>query len=572
MSLLPPSISRILIAAIVLECVVLGVIHVRRWLRSDQRIDAASEIQAPADIVANPVTGPEPAAGPSRASQPPPARPAPPRTPGSTPEGPSPVQHRPGPAGDGRITAGSTPPGEFRSVAPVPGATAQSPAAGRSGGANPARSPGAAPGGPVPGASARPPLESAGATPGGLRAPAPGQPGAAAPGAVNAPSSPSAPETESDDDSDTPDESVPEEDDGSTADNTPPVLEGLRFDPPEVQGGSVVTLTVQASDTKSGLKSIRGEIRSPNRSAVLSFGSYSLVPGNVFTFPITLPSTAQTGTWYVAWISLTDGAANVNLIQAPSASAAPPGGTFAASSSESDATPPEVLQVWFDKASVGPGEKNAITVEARDDRSGIASMMGACQSPSKSALVWFTGAMNADAGRLVADVAIPKTADCGEWVVQQLAVKDTAGNTTLLKANSPLLSRAGFRVSSGTDCDFAAPTLEALDVSPTFVQSGVATDITLTARVYDVGSGAAVMTGWFEGPVPAGGQAPRLTFSCQPDPRDPEAPWIGRVRVPLTAARGTWKVGSLRLEDKAKNASTYTSRDPIVSGHGFKVE
>jgi hypothetical protein len=371
-----------------------------------------------------------------------------------------------------------------------------------------------------------------------------------------------------------PDKPEPDKpDEGDTGDDsTPPVLESLRFDPAQVEGGHVTTLIVQASDARSGLKSVWGEVRSPNRTAVLSFGSANVGSGNVFSFPIALPQAAETGIWYVAWISLTDGADNTKLIQAPSASAAPPGGTFSASSSESDATPPEVLQVWFDKSSVGPGEKNVITVQARDDQSGVASVMGGCQSPSKSALIWFNGVLNGDSGAWVGDVAIPANADCGEWVVQQLAVKDNAGNTTLLHADSPLLARAGFQVSSGSNCDFTPPTLDAFDLSPTIVSNGAATDILVTAKVDDEGSGAASMTGWFEGPTPAGGQPPKNYFNCLPDPGNPDAPWTGRIHVPQLAARGTWKVGTIRLEDKAKNFRIYTSADPVVAGRVFQVQ
>ncbi|HYV18913.1 MAG TPA: hypothetical protein VFC25_07775 [Verrucomicrobiae bacterium] len=359
--------------------------------------------------------------------------------------------------------------------------------------------------------------------------------------------------------------------DDGTADNTPPVLDGLRFDPAQVEGGSVTTLTIQASDAKSGIKTLWGEVRSPNRSAALSFGSANLGPGPVYQFPIALPALAQTGTWYVAWISMTDGAGNTKLIQAATAEAAPPGGTFAAFSSQSDSTPPEIVQVWFDRSAVSPGDKNTIEVQARDDLSGVASVTGACQSPSKSALLWFNAVLNADGTAWVGDIALPATADCGEWIVQQLAVKDGAGNTALLHSDAPVLARAGFGVSSGSGCDFTAPTLDAFDLSLAVIPSGTGGRIVVTARVSDEGSGAVAMTGWFEGPPSAGGQGPKNYFSCSSDPRNPGV-WTGTLDVPPAAARGTWRVGSIRLEDKARNARNYGSADPVVSGRVFQVQ
>jgi hypothetical protein len=322
----------------------------------------------------------------------------------------------------------------------------------------------------------------------------------------------------------------------------------------------------------SGLKTVRGEVRSPNKLALLSFGSRNVGSGAVHSFPIAVPRTVETGTWYVSWISLTDGAGNTNLIQAGSAAAAPPGGTFSAFSSESDSTAPEVLRIWFDRSVVGAGETNGIRVEARDDRSGVASMRGACQSPSKSALVWFDCTLNPESGVWEGNVPIPGNADCGEWTVQQLAVKDEAGNTALLIGNAPILTRAGFQISSGPDCDFNPPTLDAFALSPMLVSGATATEIAVTARVYDLGSGTASVTGWFEGPVSQGGPPPKNYFSCSPDPKDPEAPWTGTIQVPQFAAKGTWKLGVIRLVDKAKNSRVYSYADPVASAGVFEVQ
>ena len=356
------------------------------------------------------------------------------------------------------------------------------------------------------------------------------------------------------------------------SDHTPPVLQALSFDPPVVEGGNVTTLTVQASDDLSGLKSVRGEIRSPNGSALLPFGSGDVGRGDVRTFAIRLPREAESGVWYVSWISLTDEAANPLLLQARSAATAPSGGTLTVNSLESDSIAPEVLQIWFDKTTVAGGEKNAITVDVRDDRSGVGSIMGACRSPSKSALIWFECTLNESSGTWEGEVPIPSNAECGEWGISQLAVKDKAGNTNLLIGDSALLARAGFQVAFRSDCDSTPPTLEAFELSPTIVSSETAKEILVTATVHDEESGAVKMSGWFEGPTSSGGQVPKNYFQCSPNPNDPEAPWTGRILVPQHAAKGTWKVGVIRLQDKALNARDYTSADPEVSGRVFEVQ
>jgi hypothetical protein len=584
--------GRLVIAGLAVICVVLGAINIWALFEKSDRPRAASEVpvrdsERPAATkgAASPVAAPQPGAqamreGPQASERPTVSERESGVAPGTAGSVPGRAYPNAAPVTDDVTpTAGGGQPGLPGSPGGVDYPGAPAPAANGTGSGASSPSLGAN----MPGAAAL-----AGSPETGSPAPVGGVPGspvgvvALPPAYAQAPAVPAVPAapkgTAADgsgarkpDENSAPEENNPD-DDGSGADSTPPVLESLRFDPAQVEGGSVTTLTVQASDARSGLKSIWGEVRSPNRSAVLSFGSASVGVGGAFSFPIAIPRQAETGTWYVSWISLTDGAANTKLIQAASAATAPPGGTFAAFSSESDSTPPQVLQVSFDRVAVAPGEKNTIEVQARDDQSGLASVMGACQSPSKSALIWFNGVLNADTGTWVGEVPLPKNADCGNWIVQQLAVKDTAGNTTLLNADSPLLARASFQVASGSDCDFTAPTLEAFDLAPAIVASGTATEILVTARVYDVGSGAVSMTGWFEGPAPPGGQVPKNNFSCSPDPADPDAPWTCRVQVPQLAAKGTWKVGYIRVEDRAKNFRTYTSTDPVVSGRVFQVQ
>ncbi|HEV8202501.1 MAG TPA: hypothetical protein VGS03_21015 [Candidatus Polarisedimenticolia bacterium] len=597
MSLLPKSVSRILIAAIVVECMVLGTIQLRRWLdkgepghATDGSGSDGTATQAPgrttsAPATSAPGTGGRTASGPG-SSMPGAAAAAEPSagvagnaagTPGSAPLAAAPRTTQednraggaalPGMAAADRASAAGGSGNASAGSASAPAEMFRPPAAGQ----------GLAPAGAAPGTSPSPLSGAAAPGPDGFvvgsqpvhvpGTPAQGSPPAGGDGHTTA--SPKPADESPGDDPDT-DDDDPDGDD-ATADNTPPVLDGLRFDPAQVEGGSITTLTVQASDARSGIKTLWGEVRSPNRSASLSFGSANPGPGPVYLFPIALPASAQTGTWYVAWISMTDGAGNTRLIQAASAAAAPPGGTFAAFSSQSDSTPPEVVQVWFDRSAVSPGEKNTIAVQTRDDLSGVASVTGACQSPSKSALIWFNAVLSADGTAWVGDITLPATADCGEWIVQQLAVKDGAGNTALLHSDAPVLARAGFGVSSGSGCDFTAPTLDAFDLSLAVIPSGTGGRIGVTARVSDEGSGAVGMTGWFEGPPSPGGQAPKNYFSCSPDPGNPGV-WTGALDVPPAAARGTWRVGSIRLEDKARNVRSYGSADPVVSGRVFQVQ
>lgn len=356
-----------------------------------------------------------------------------------------------------------------------------------------------------------------------------------------------------------------------TSDRTPPILRQLRFEPGVIEGGGATTLTIEATDTLSGVKSVRGEIQSPSGKAVLPLYLQESHGGESFTYVLSIPPAAEAGIWFVKWLYLTDVADNSSLIQVASATTAPPGGTFSVSSSESDSIAPDVLEISFAKDVIEDEDRNVIRVEVRDDLSGVTAVAGTCQSPSKSAIIPFRCVLDEASGLWEGNVMIPPSADCGVWSVQQLSAKDKAGNTAQLTADSPILAHATFTVAPRANCDSSPPTLDAFVLSQTIVPGDVATEILLSAQVHDVGSGAASMTGWFEGPLSEGGQVPKNHFNCTPDPDNPEAPWTGKVLVPQFAPRGTWKVRVIRLEDKALNVREYTPADPVLSGGVFEV-
>jgi hypothetical protein len=355
------------------------------------------------------------------------------------------------------------------------------------------------------------------------------------------------------------------------SDRSPPVLQSLGFSPPEVADGGVTTLVAQASDDLSGVKLVWGVLRSPSGAANLQFGPQAQGDNGQTVFKIPIGAEAETGVWYVSTLSLTDQAGN-SAIQSFTTATVPPGGTLRVVSAESDSTAPEVLRIWVEKPSVEGGETNRVEIEARDDRSGVASIMGYFESPGKAAQLWFNCVPKANEDVCVGELRIPATADCGEWTLQFVKSTDKAGNVAYLPKNSPLMADAAFQVSGGTECDSSPPALDAFSLSSSVVSNETASEILVTAAVSDVGSGAISMTGWFEGPVATSGQAPRNYFSCTPDRNDPSAPWTGKIVVPQFAARGTWKVGLITLQDKARNTRQYTSADPVVAGSIFEVQ
>lgn len=355
------------------------------------------------------------------------------------------------------------------------------------------------------------------------------------------------------------------------SDRRPPALESLAFDPPEITDGSVAVLHIRVSDDLSGVKMVTGNMRSPSGAAILSFQALGEEGGVLFTARTTIPARAESGIWYLANLYVTDRADNT-LIDSFSVTTVPEGGRLSVVSAESDSKPPEVRNIWVDKASLEAGQKNPVHIDVVDDRSGVGDVSGAFQSPSATALVWFLARKNADTGVWEGDFTVPENADCGEWKLSRLRVADLAHNIAMLGLETPTLSRVTFNVSGSGQCDSEAPVLDGISLAPTEVANDVGGEITVTAQVHDEGTGTLSIIGWAAGPVATNGQIPKISFSCANDGRTPGTPWVGRLTVPRFAAKGQWKIGYLRLMDKAQNTREYTFADPMLGNTTFQVD
>ena len=368
---------------------------------------------------------------------------------------------------------------------------------------------------------------------------------------------------------DTPKETPPADEDRDSS-RAAPVLGSLSFDPSEVSAGKVTTLLIQLTDELSGHTAVSGNLQSPSGAAILPFDATYENGGSVYAVSITIPSQAEAGVWHVTNLVVLN-QASYSLTDSFTAATVPAGGTLRVSSQEPDSTPPVVRDISVEKATLHNGEKNLIRIEIEDDRSGVTSVKGAFQSPSKSALVWFACRLISDSGLWEGEVPIPVNAECGEWTLQQIRAVDGANNLAYLSSDSPFVARVGFGVLGQGDCDSTPPTLEVFDLSPRTVSNETGAEILVTATVRDDGSGASSVFGW-TAPASTNGQDSKIYFSCTQNPNDREAPWTGKILVPRYAVKGTWKVGLVHLEDKARNARDYRPDDPVIAGATFVVE
>ncbi len=355
------------------------------------------------------------------------------------------------------------------------------------------------------------------------------------------------------------------------SDRLPPVLQSLRFDPPEIKDGGTTILSVGSTDELSGVKFVYGSVRSPSGTAIIPFSARDATGTGLFSSTIMIPPQAETGEWFVANLQIVDKADNALALVFARATV-PEGGALRIVSEESDSIPPDVHRVSIVKNFVDAGESNQIVVDVDDDSSGVALVSGAFQSPSKAAFIPFNCTQAGDSPTWEGEVRIPETADCGEWTLRQLRVVDKAKNGAFLSMDAPQVGRVSFVVSGGGECDSEPPFIDVMYFSPTYVSNATAAEIVVTIMAHDDGSGVASLFGWIDGPVAANGRSPRITFESRPDPNDPEGPMTARITVPQFAAQGVWRVTLAQVVDKARNTRAYNRNDPALRDASFTVE
>ena len=355
------------------------------------------------------------------------------------------------------------------------------------------------------------------------------------------------------------------------SDRTPPVLDGLSFNPPQIEDGGTTTLMVSVHDDLSGVKKVSGNLRSPSGAAVISFDAQGDPGGTIFGAKIVIPKKAETGNWYVTNLFIPDQADNT-LVGTYTAATTPPGGLLKVVSSESDSTPPEVRGATLLKNTVKDGDNDVISVDVQDDISGVATVSGLFQSPNKTAFIPFACHLNPDTQMWDGPFPIPGNASCGEWTIQHIRVADKAGNIATVPGTAQQLASVSFMVTQEGDCDSTPPTLDAFSLNPTVVSNEAASDIIITAQVHDDGTGTVSVIGWASGPPAANGQPPQISFSLTHRPTDPPDIWLGKITVPQYAAKGTWRIGRVRVQDKALNNRDYGPDDPVLAGAIFQVQ
>jgi len=342
-----------------------------------------------------------------------------------------------------------------------------------------------------------------------------------------------------------------------TSDTSPPQLLGIIFQPPVINDGQETAGIITATDDLSGIRNIAGSVVSPSGKALQGFAAQRESPdSNRYIARIAMPKDAERGMWRINFVSITDNAGNTTNVN----SSWNGGVGFTVNSENGDSTPPVLRNAYLDRRTINGGEKDTLYVQASDDKSGVAMVSGVFQSPNKSARIGF-GCRQADPENFVCDVVALKTADCGDWQLEQVQMQDKAQNqSTFRYTDNAVVAPVKMNIIADK-CDSTAPNVESLTLDPLVTMANGT--VVATAIVTDDISGVAAVSGYATGPPADDGSLPRIHFPFKQSADNPQT-WTAQILVPPDAAKGTWSVVWMSAIDKSNNTRYLSPADPAL--------
>jgi hypothetical protein len=346
------------------------------------------------------------------------------------------------------------------------------------------------------------------------------------------------------------------------SDAEPPTLLSIAFDPKEAPPGTNVIVYIHATDNLSGVNSVAGKVKSPSGTATVPFSCQKSDENGSFVGVIEIPDRAETGTWSIASLRITDKVQNLKNYSENDRVVRT--AHFEVVGPDSDNTPPIIVSVDINPYEVRGGDKVNLVVEAEDDQSGVARVHGSLISPSLNARFSIACRKTGEDNIFTGQAQMPKDAESGEWNLYYIRTEDEAKNTKMYYRNNypELFGQATVRVFSESS-DAQPPTLDDLTISPTGVAYGEHIEIIVSAS--DDVSGISRVFGRLRSPS---GKA-QISFSCTH--HGGSDTYSATVDIKNNSEVGLWTVEYIRTVDKARNYKVYGRENPLVANASFEV-
>jgi hypothetical protein len=357
---------------------------------------------------------------------------------------------------------------------------------------------------------------------------------------------------------------------GSVEDTTPPGVSSLSITPSvnTTSSPQTVTVTGQLTDNLSGVVEATIAFQSPSGKQLTQRVAFAKTSGSEtngsWEAKVPFEQFIQNGTWKVSSLNLIDNAGNEVRLTAAQLEAKSLPASVTVTSNEDTAAP--VLATF----SISPASVNTtsgsqtvtLTAEITDNASGFAQGNVIFISPSgakvntSASFVKVSG--TGTKGIYEAQATFTPYVASGTWKVHNVKLVDAVGNEANISTTQ--LEEKGFAHSVAVTSteDVEPPVLTALSMSPRNINTAANEQlVVLNAQVTDNLSGVAGGSVLFVSPT--GKHQTEAAKFFRTSGTETSGSWEAVVQFKAASESGTWKVGSVTLEDVAENAASYSA-------------
>ena len=353
-------------------------------------------------------------------------------------------------------------------------------------------------------------------------------------------------------------------------DTTPPIVDGITFEPSTVEAGNTATLIIDTYDETAGVGFIQiGIVNPKGGQLVLVFDSlvnWTHIDGNRYSHSFTLNEFSLGGKWYVNSVYVTDAVGN-SLGKAYGSGSSPY--TFNVTATNLDTTPPTLDDITFEPSTVEAGKTFSVIVTAQDDNSGLGQLQvniaNAEDGQLETISAPLTGWTALDNNQYSREHTFNQYALGGEWHVSSVHFTDVAGNA-FTKSYVADTSPYKFTVTA-INPDTTLPSISDITFDPTSANAGDTVSVIVQAE--DDLSGIDYISVRVSNPessrvIPVSSNL--VGWEALEDNRYSRA-----FILDESAMSGTWFISYLYIRDNANNYFTtgYTSGNPPYT---FEVE
>jgi hypothetical protein len=330
------------------------------------------------------------------------------------------------------------------------------------------------------------------------------------------------------------------------ADITPPTITDVRVDQTEVEPGDTVTLSINATDDKSGVRDVMVTRKNSYGGYSSDYATYN-ESTNKFELQIPITDKTKSGVWSIDTIRLSDLDGNYGYFYSNEYNFSK--ANYTVINENADITPPELKSVVVDQKEVQPGETITVSVDAVD-LSGI-DQVNVTYKNEYDAYKDCDLNYNEETGKFEGQISITDTTYPGNWKIDSIYLSDLEENGITISSDEFDFSNADFHVSNDA-IDLEAPTVEGVSVDKKVVNPGE--EVTISVDAKDDKSGINEISLNVIAPN-------RLEKTVKASLNAGTGKYEAKLTLSNFAASGKWKVSSINLIDNEGNDKTVYNKN-----------